>query len=120
MAWAVQSRVSMNPKLIILLALAAIAFAGLAVLAAAKPGAPAVKRVEIAVTSDGFQPAEVKTKAGEPLRLVITRKTDRTCATEIVIKDLGVTKPLPLNEPVTVDITPKKTGQLRYACSMDM
>ncbi len=85
---------------------------------AAKPKPP--KQVEITVTSDGFQPAEIKTQAGVPLRLVITRKTDRTCAKEVVIKDLGIHKPLPLDQPVTVDITPKKTGQLRYACGMDM
>lgn len=72
------------------------------------------------VTSSGFEPAEIKTKKGEPLRLVITRKTEKTCATEVVIKDLGVNKPLPLNEPVTVELTPKKDGELRYACGMDM
>lgn len=77
-------------------------------------------QVEVSVTSEGFQPAEIEARAGQPLRLVITRKTDQTCAKEIVIKELGVEKALPLNQPVTVEITPRKTGQLRYACSMDM
>jgi plastocyanin domain-containing protein len=80
----------------------------------------AVKTVEIAVTSDGFTPAEVKLKAGETVKLVVTRKTDRTCAKEIVIRDLGVNQPLPLDKPVTVEITPKKPGKVRYACAMDM
>lgn len=97
--------------------------AGAAAVATAKPAkrhATPVKQVEISVTSQGFEPAEIKTKAGEPLRLVVTRKTDRTCAKELVIKDLGIDKPLPLNEPVAIDLTPKKDGQLRYACAMDM
>jgi plastocyanin domain-containing protein len=99
--------------------LAAVTFS--AVGACASAGAKAGPRqVDISVTSDGFQPAEIKTKAGEPLRLVVTRKTDRTCAKEIVIKDLGIDKALPLNEAVTIDLTPKKDGRLRYACSMDM
>jgi plastocyanin domain-containing protein len=113
----------MNNKLKALLAAASFAGIGAgAAVATAKSAKtkPAVKQVEISVTSDGFQPTEIKTKAGEPLRLVVTRKTDRTCAKELVIKDLGIDKPLPLNEPVTIDLTPKKDGQLRYACSMDM
>jgi plastocyanin domain-containing protein len=80
----------------------------------------AAKVVEIAVTSDGFTPAAIKVKAGEPVKLVVTRKTDRTCAKEIVIRDLGVNQPLPLDKPVTVEITPQKPGAIRYACAMDM
>ena len=77
-------------------------------------------QVDITITSDGFQPAEIQARAGVPLHLVITRTTDKTCAKEIVIKDLGVRKELPLNQAVAIDVTPKQTGQLRYACGMDM
>jgi plastocyanin domain-containing protein len=80
----------------------------------------AVKTVELAVTSDGFTPDGIKVKAGETLRLVVTRKTQKTCATEIVIRDFGVNQPLPLDKPVTVEITPKKPGSVRFACAMDM
>ncbi len=84
------------------------------------PSTSSPKQVAISVTSDGFQPTEIKTKAGEPLRLVVTRTTEKTCAKEIVIQDLGIRAPLPLNQPVAIDITPKTSGKLRYACSMDM
>jgi plastocyanin domain-containing protein len=79
-----------------------------------------VRTVEMAVTEDGFVPAKVKASKGEKLRLVITRKTEKTCATEIVIKDAGINTKLPLGKTVTVDVTPKKSGELRYACGMDM
>jgi plastocyanin domain-containing protein len=106
----------MKNKLFALLAGLAITGTGVAVARSkSQPKKPA-HEVQITVTSDGFQPAEIKTKAGEPLRLVITRKTDRTCAKEVVIKDLGVNKALPLNEAVAIEITPTKNGQLRYAC----
>jgi plastocyanin domain-containing protein len=72
------------------------------------------------VTGEGFVPALVKVKAGQPVKLVVTRKTDRTCATEIVIKEFGINKPLPLNQPVEITFTPIKAGKLRYACAMDM
>ncbi len=79
-----------------------------------------VRTVEMTVTEDGFVPAKIKAQKGEKLRLVVTRKTDRTCATEIVIKDHGIRTPLPLGKTVTVELTPKKSGELKYACGMDM
>ncbi len=78
------------------------------------------RRVELSVTEDGFKPTPVKVKKGEPLELVVTRKTDKTCATDIVIPDYGVKKPLPLNQPVVVSFTPNKSGELKYGCAMDM
>jgi plastocyanin domain-containing protein len=74
----------------------------------------------IEVTQEGFVPAEIKARAGKPVKLVVTRKVDRTCATEIVIKDFGINKPLPLNQPVEVTFTPSKAGKYRFACGMDM
>ncbi len=87
----------------------------------AAPSAKAAPRVvEVAVTGEGFVPARIPARKGEALRLVVTRKTDRTCATEIVIKEAGVNQKLPLDKPVVVELTPKKAGKVRYACGMDM
>jgi plastocyanin domain-containing protein len=74
---------------------------------------------ELAVTVKGFEPANVAVKAGVPVTLVITRKTDDTCATEIIIDEPKVNVKLPLNEPVTVTFTPAKTGELKYGCAMN-
>ena len=79
-----------------------------------------VQVVELSVTSKGFEPALVTVKRGKPVKLVVTRKTERTCATEIVMKDFGVNQALPLDRPVTVLINPKGPGQYRYACGMEM
>ncbi len=79
-----------------------------------------VQVVQLTVTKDGFVPSQVTVKAGKPVKLVVTRRTERTCATEIVMKDFGVKEALPLEKPVTVNITPKKAGDYRYACGMDM
>ena len=86
---------------------------------AAPAGKSGVHTVELTVTSKGFEPANVKVKAGQPVRLVITRKTDKTCAKEIILDDLGINQPLPLDTPVTVEFTPSEAGTLRYACAMD-
>src|SRR3990172_1039967 len=88
-------------------------------------GAPAFAKenaqvVQLKVTKEGFVPDSVTVKAGKPVKLVVTRSVERTCATEIVMKDFGVNQPLPLDEPVTVTLTPKKKGDYRFACGMDM
>ncbi len=98
------------------LSLASLALAAAPVLATATKE----RVVQIEVTRKGFVPAEVKLKAGEPVKLIVTRKVERTCATEIVIKDYGIEKDLPLDRPVEVAFTPKKPGQSRFACAMDM
>lgn len=86
---------------------------------AAPVGKNGVSTVALTVTDKGFEPANVKVKAGHPVRLVITRKTEKTCATEIVLEDIGIHQPLPLDTPVTVEFTPSETGTLRYACAMN-
>jgi plastocyanin len=78
-----------------------------------------VRTVNVTVTDNGFEPSKVKAKKGEKVRLVVTRKTDSTCAKEIVIKDHGINQPLPLGKPVTVEFVPAKSGEIRYACGMD-
>jgi plastocyanin domain-containing protein len=79
-----------------------------------------VRVFEMQVTDEGFVPSRLKVQKGQKVRLLITRKTDRTCATEIVIKDYGINTPLPLNKTATVELTPKGSGEIKYACAMNM
>jgi len=76
-------------------------------------------KVDVIVNETGFVPSTIKAKVGQPITLSITRKTDKTCATEIVIKELNINTPLPLNQTVPVTVTPKQKGDLRFACAMD-
>jgi plastocyanin domain-containing protein len=76
--------------------------------------------VEMSVTTKGFEPSHVKLTKGEPVKLVITRKTDDTCAKEVVIPDENIKAELPLDKAVTVTFTPKRTGEIRYSCAMGM
>jgi hypothetical protein len=86
--------------------------------AAAHRGVAAKGRVvKVAVTSDGFVPAEIPAKKGEVLNLVVTRTVERTCATEVVQKEQGINAPLPLNEAVTVTLKAPQEGQLTFSCA---
>lgn len=76
--------------------------------------------VTLYVTREGFVPANVQVPAGKPVTLKVTRKTDRTCATELVMAEHQIHQPLPLDSTVTITFTPGQAGELRYACGMDM
>lgn len=80
----------------------------------------AAQTVSLSVTEDGFTPDHVKVKKGAPIDLVITRKTAKTCATVIDIAAYGIKRELPLNEAVTINFTPTKTGEIKYSCGMGM
>jgi len=101
--------------------LGVICVAGLAVAGCGGAGNRAEgTRVELAVTERGFEPAEIEASKGVPLTLVVTRKTDATCAKEIVIADKDIRKDLPLNQAVEVTFTPQDAGEVRFVCGMDM
>ena len=76
--------------------------------------------IAITVTEDGFEPPVVTVAAGQPVKLVVTRKTTKTCATELVMKEHNINQPLPLDTPVEITFTPTHPGELTYACAMDM
>ena len=90
------------------------------------PAAPAEARkpgdgprvIPLSVTEKGYEPSPIHLKKDEPVKLVVTRTTEQTCATEIVMKDYGINTPLPLNTPVEIAFTPTKTGTLTYGCAM--
>jgi plastocyanin domain-containing protein len=88
---------------------------------AVAPGDP--HRIEIAVTKKGFQPASVHVPKGTPVTLVFTRKTDTTCATEVVLKPSGaepIQRSLPLNQPVEIPVSFGDAGDVPFSCAMDM
>ena len=51
---------------------------------------------------------------------MVTRMTEKTCATELVMPAHDIRQKLPLNEAVEITFTPSDAGELRYACGMDM
>jgi hypothetical protein len=86
------------------------------------PKAPAAyaPRVEVVVDETGFVPDHIPAKAGKPLTLVITRKTEKTCATEIVFTGQTGKTDLPLGKAVEVVYTPKASGAIKFGCGMGM
>jgi plastocyanin domain-containing protein len=100
---------------------------GLVLVAVAAAGAACARHeplpagaVRITVTDDGFDPALVAVARGRPVTLVFTRRSDHTCATDVVFANGGPRVDLPLGEAVRVDLPPLAGDTLTYACGMDM
>ena len=75
---------------------------------------------KILATKDGFIPNNITMKKDAPLKLAFYRADADNCATEVVFKDFNVTKKLPLNEVVLIDLPAGKSGELNFACGMNM
>ena len=78
------------------------------------------KIVNLTVTEKGFEPSSVDVKPGSDVVLVITRKTDSTCAKQVQVASKGPKADLPLNKPVTLKVGILEKGEVRFACGMDM
>ena len=76
--------------------------------------------IAIKVDGEGYHPSTIKAPAGKKAKLVFTRTTDKSCGTEVVFPSLNIKKDLPLNQPTAVEIDMPASGQIAFACGMDM
>lgn len=82
-------------------------------------GADGVRRVAIDAGKAGYQPARIGGKPGEKLVLVFTRTADSTCIAQLKAPD-GKLVDLPRGTPVEVAVTVPASGEVGFACGMDM
>ncbi len=78
------------------------------------------QRVAVRADDKGFTPSSVTFKKGTPGVLVFTRTSDDTCAKDVVFPELKLKKPLPLNQPVEVDVPTDSARTLAFTCGMGM
>jgi RND family efflux transporter MFP subunit len=83
-------------------------------------GSEAAQTAKVVVSERGYEPAKVTLRVGTPARITFVRTTDKTCGTEVVFPSLNVKRTLPLNEPVVIEFTPAKSGDIAFACGMNM
>ena len=76
--------------------------------------------IKVSVDAAGYHPSEAKAKAGKAVRLEFTRTSDEGCGQELVVPSQNIKKALPLNEPVTIEVTMPTSGKLAFTCGMDM
>jgi plastocyanin domain-containing protein len=79
-----------------------------------------IKTVRINISQEGYAPAFVSVKKGQTVRLVFYRADANNCGEELVFPALNIKREIPVRTRVVVTITPRKTGDLAFACGMDM
>jgi plastocyanin domain-containing protein len=82
-------------------------------------GSDGVRRVAVEAGAKGYQPERIGGKPGEKLVLVFTRTTDSTCLAQLKTPD-GTVLDLPKGTPVEIAVTVPQTGEVGFACGMDM
>lgn len=72
------------------------------------------------VVEGGYTPEVISIPKGKTTRLNFLRKDSSSCLEEVVLGDFKVRKTLPLNQTVTIPITPQKEGEYIFSCGMNM
>ena len=72
------------------------------------------------IVEGGYTPENISVTRGEKTKITFLRKDTSSCLEEVVLGDFHIRKYLPLNQPVTIEITPKKAGEYKYSCGMNM
>ncbi len=81
---------------------------------------PASAALEVVADEHGFTPSQVTLPVGSPGKIRFTRKSDKTCATEVVFPELGLRKVLPLDQAVEIEIPTSAARTLSFTCGMGM
>lgn len=86
---------------------------------AGKTDATGVRRIPVEAGSKGYAPAKIMAKPGEKLILVMTRTQEGECLSQIQLAG-GPLVDLPMNKAVEIPVTAPASGELGFACGMNM
>lgn len=100
-------------------------FAAPGMLDRARPGAAAAapdgaQEVTVEVANGIYEPNVIRAKAGVPLRLRVTVRERHSCATKLLVPDLGLAFDLPPGGTTVLTIPASKAGAYLFVCGMKM
>jgi plastocyanin domain-containing protein len=72
------------------------------------------------IVNGGYQPEVISIPKGKTTKINFLRRDPSRCLEEVVLSDFKIRKYLPINQKVTVEITPHKAGEYGFACGMNM
>ncbi len=72
------------------------------------------------IVEGGYSPNIISVQKGKTTKINFIRKDPSTCLEEVILSDFKIRKFLPLNQKVTVEITPQNEGEFTYSCGMNM
>ena len=84
-----------------------------------EPAVAAMDSIDITVEG-GYSPSAISISQGKTTKINFFRKDPSSCLEEVVLGDFKVRKFLPLNQKVTIELTPQQSGEFGYSCGMNM
>lgn len=72
------------------------------------------------IVEGGYSPAIISIPYKKLTKINFIRKDANDCLEEVVLGDFKIRKKLPLNEKVTIELTPQQKGEFTYSCGMNM
>lgn len=79
----------------------------------------ALDSVDITVEG-GYSPSTISIPKGKTTTINFFRKDPSGCLEEVVLSDFKIRKYLPLNQKISIALTPEKSGVYEFVCGMNM
>lgn len=79
----------------------------------------AIDEIDI-IVDGGYNPSDIVLKQNQTTTLNFIRKDGNSCLEEVVLPEFKIKKYLPLNEKISIILTPKTTGTFPFSCGMSM
>ena len=76
---------------------------------------------EVDITVDGgYSPEVISIPKGKTTKINFLRTDPTDCLSDVVLADFKIKKQLPLNQKVSIEITPQRLGEYKFSCGMNM
>lgn len=111
--------VSMDKLMIVILGIAGIVFTYWFFLMKKEKEVVVENEVDI-IVSGGYSPEIISIPKGKTTRINFIRTDPTDCLEEVVLGDFKIRKHLPLNQKVTIELKPEKSGEFKFSCGMNM
>lgn len=70
--------------------------------------------------SGGYSPEVISIPRGKLTKINFLRTDPTECLSEVILGDFKIRKQLPLNQKISIEITPQKAGEFKFTCGMNM
>lgn len=72
------------------------------------------------IVDGGYSPEVIVIPRGQTTKINFIRKDPSNCLEEVILADFKIRRRLPLNQKITIELTPQQAGEFTYACGMNM
>ena len=79
-----------------------------------------ISEIDIVVENGIYTPARIEIASGESVVLNFLRKDPAPCAEKVVFSDLNISRDLPINKRLAIQIKNIESGEYEFTCQMKM